>query len=131
MKVLDTDHCIAILRGQLDLRGRVAADEELAVTALNVAELTYGAHKSAHPADNLARLDTLLAALRVLPFEELSARRYSQLRVLLERAGQRIGDIDLQIASIALEWESPLVTHNQGHFQRLANLAGLTLEDWL
>jgi predicted nucleic acid-binding protein len=39
--------------------------------------------------------------------------------------------VDLQIASIALEQDAPLVTHNQKHFSRLTGVAGLVLKDWL
>ena len=46
MKVLDSDHCVAILRGQLDLSAHVAPDEELAVSAVSVGELVHGAAKS-------------------------------------------------------------------------------------
>jgi tRNA(fMet)-specific endonuclease VapC len=131
MKILDSDHCVAILRGQFDLAGRVAPDEELAVTTISVGELVHGAAKSQLSADNLARLDVLLAALTVLPYDEWSARRFGQLKAQLERAGEVISDLDLQIASIALEHDAPLVTHNQKHFTRLTRLAGLVLEDWL
>ena len=57
MRILDSDHCVAILPAPLELTGRVSPDSELAITAL--------------------------------------------------------------------------VTHNQKHFSRLTNLAGLVLEDWL
>ena len=63
MIVLDTDHCVAILRGKLDPRTRVTASETLAVTAVTVAELTHGAHRSSRAADNLMRVDALLAAV--------------------------------------------------------------------
>jgi predicted nucleic acid-binding protein len=46
MKILDSDHYVAILRGQLDLSGRVASDEKLAITAISVGELVHGAAKS-------------------------------------------------------------------------------------
>jgi predicted nucleic acid-binding protein len=42
-----------------------------------------------------------------------------------------MSDLDLQIASIALEQDAALVTHNQKHFSRMTDLAGLVLEDWL
>lgn len=131
MKILDSDHCVAILRAQLDLSGRVAPDEELAVTAISVGELMHGAAKSQRAAHNLARLDVLLAAVTILPFDEWSARRFGQLKAQLEQAGEVISDPDLQIASIALDQGAVLVTHNQKHFSRLSNLAGLLLEDWL
>ena len=60
MKLLDTDHCIALLRGQLDLNVHVSPQEELATKAISVAELTHGAHRSQHSEDNLARLEVLL-----------------------------------------------------------------------
>jgi tRNA(fMet)-specific endonuclease VapC len=76
-------------------------------------------------------LDVLLAALRILSSDEWSARLFGQLRAQLERHGETIGALDLQIASIVLDQEGVLVTHNQRRFARLASLAGLVLEDWL
>ena len=58
-----------------------------------------------------------------------SARRFGQLKAELEQAGEVISDLDMQIASIALEQNATLVTHNRRHFSRLADLAGLMLED--
>jgi tRNA(fMet)-specific endonuclease VapC len=131
MKILDSDHCVAILRAKLDLSGRVPPDEVLAVTAISVGELVHGAVKSQRAAENLARLDVLLAAVTILPYDEWSARRFGQLKARLEGAGETLSDLDLQIGSIALEHAAALVTHNQRHFTRLADLAGLALEDWL
>lgn len=131
MKILDSDHCVAILRAGLDLTGRVEPDEELAITAVSVGELVHGATKSQRAADNLARLDVLLAALTILPYGEWSARRFGQLKAQLEQAGEVISDLDMQIACIALDQNASLVTHNQKHFSRLTSLTGLVLVDWL
>lgn len=131
MKILDSDHCVAILRGQLNLDGRADPDIELAITAISVGELVHGATKSQSSAENLGRLDVLLAALTILPYDEWSARLFGQLKARLEQAGERLGDLDLQIASIALDHNAVLVTHNQKHFTRLTDLTDLTLEDWL
>ncbi|MBN1668973.1 MAG: type II toxin-antitoxin system VapC family toxin [Anaerolineales bacterium] len=131
MKILDSDHCVALLRGRLDLEGFTTPDEALAVTAVSVGELAHGAHKSQRAADNLARLDVLLAALLILPYDGRAARQFGLLKAALEQRGERLSDLDLQIASIALVEQATLVTHNQAHFQRLAILANLRLEDWL
>jgi tRNA(fMet)-specific endonuclease VapC len=131
MKILDSDHCVAILRAQLDLTGRVAPDEDLAITAISVGELVHGVTKSQRAADNLARLDVLICALSILPYNEWSARRFGWLKAQLEWAGETISDLDLQIASIVLDQNATLVTHNQKHFSRLTKLVGLVLEDWL
>ncbi|MBN2547717.1 MAG: type II toxin-antitoxin system VapC family toxin, partial [Anaerolineales bacterium] len=121
-------HCVALLRGRLDLQEHVAPDEELAVTAISVGELAHGAHKSQRAADNLARLDVLLAALVILPYDESAARQFGRLKAHLEQEGARLSDLDLQIAGIAIAQNAPLVTHNQAHFARLVDLS---LEDWL
>jgi tRNA(fMet)-specific endonuclease VapC len=128
MKILDSDHCIAILRGKLDLRGKVSPEEILAVTTVSIGELTHGVYKSSQLAKNQARLDVLLSTLTPLPLTEQAARLFGQLKAELEQAGTRLSDLDLQIASIALERSSPLVTHNQRHFNRIPYLV---LEDWL
>jgi tRNA(fMet)-specific endonuclease VapC len=128
VKVLDSDHCVALLRGNLDLRGRVAPTDELAIAAVSVGELTHGAFKSARVVENLARLDVLLAAVTVFSYDEPAARRFGQLKADLERAGKRLSDLDLQIASTALQHNVTLVTHNRRHFERVPDLA---IEDWL
>jgi tRNA(fMet)-specific endonuclease VapC len=131
LKILDSDHCVAVLRAQLDLTGRVSPDEELAITAISVGTLVHGATKSQRATDNLARLDVLLAALTILPYDERPARHFGQLKAQLDQTGEVISDLDLQIASVALDQNATLVTHNQKHFFRLTNLAELVLDDWL
>lgn len=128
MKILDSDHCVALLRGDLNLRGQVAPTEELAVTSVSVGELVHGVYKSVRPPQNLARLDVLLAGLTVLPYDELAAHQFGLLKASLEREGMRLSDLELQIASIAMQHHAPLITHNQRHFEHMPDLI---LEDWL
>lgn len=128
MKILDSDHCVALLHGDLDLRDRVSPTETLAVTAISVGELMHGVFKSSRIDENLARLGVLLAAVAVLPYDEVAAQQFGRTKAELERAGQKLGDIDLQIASIALTQGVPLITHNRRHFERLSDLI---IEDWL
>jgi tRNA(fMet)-specific endonuclease VapC len=128
MIILDTDHCIAILRQKLDLGNHVAADDELFITAITVSELTHGANRSSHREDNLSRLEVLFAALTVLPFDEMAARRCGQLKAELEEQGEPLDDLDLQIAGIALVYNLPLATNNTKHFKRIKDLK---IENWI
>ena len=131
MKVLDTDHCIAILRGSLDLASHARPDEELAVTAISVGELMHGVYKSGRPEENLGKMDVLLAVLTILPYGESAARYFGQLKAGFQKGGETVSDPDLQIACITLDAGSQLVTHNLVHFERLAKRTSLQLEDWL
>lgn len=126
--ILDTDHCIAILRGGLDVSLHIQPATPLFVTAITVSELVYGAHKSDRVSQHLAQVSLLLDAVTVLPFDTEAARRCGRLKDMLRRTGTPIAEPDLQIASITLHHALPLVTHNQRHFARVS---GLTLMDWL
>lgn len=128
MKILDSDHCVAILRGKLELPRKMISLGPLATTSISVGELVLGAQKSMKPAEGLEKVDILLREFIILPFDEACARRYGALRAALEVAGRRLDDLDLQIASIAVHHRIPLVTHNRRHFARVP---GLVLEDWL
>lgn len=57
-----------------------------------------------------------------MPLHQAIMRRFGRLRGELRRLGQRIGDPDLLIAATALHYDHVLVTHNTGHFQRIADL---------
>ena len=126
--ILDSDHCIAILRKRLDVGTRINLQTPLFVTAITVSELTFGAHKSARVAQNLAQVDVLLNGVTILPFDTDAARRHGELKDTLRRAGIPLADLDLQIACIALIHALPLATHNSNHFNRIP---GLHLVDWL
>jgi tRNA(fMet)-specific endonuclease VapC len=128
VKILDTDHCVAILRGNLDLNDHVNPDEPLATTAISVAELVHGAARSKRVEENYARLEVLLSALTVLPFDESAARKFGVLKAGLEKRGETLDDLDLQIACIALENQQALLTNNEKHFERIE---GLRLENWM
>jgi tRNA(fMet)-specific endonuclease VapC len=128
MRILDSDHCVAILRGRLAMDGHVPFTESLAVTSVSVGELMHGAFKSERVNENLARLGILLSKVVILPYEMAAARHFGRIKADLERAGRTVGDLDLQIACIALAYGVPLVTHNRRHFERIP---GLIIDDWL
>lgn len=128
MKILDSDHCIAILRGRLNLEEFVTPDEVLGITAISVGELIHGAHKSAKPEENVSLVNVLIAGMQTLNFDDVAARRLGRLKAELEKEGNRLADLDLQIAAVAITHDATLVTHNQKHFARISDLV---LEDWL
>ena len=126
--ILDTDHCIAILRGQLDVDRHIQPTTAIFITSITVSELVYGAFKSDRPEHHLRQVDLLLESVTVLPFGTPAARLCGQLKDNLGRKGTLIAEPDLQIASIALANALPLATHNRCHFERMPEL---TLVDWM
>lgn len=63
-----------------------------------------------------------------LPFDDLAAERYAQIRHALEKAGTVIGPHDMLIAAICAARGCVLVTSNTREFTRVP---GLLMEDWL
>lgn len=127
--MLDTNAVSRMIRQPASaLARRVAALEEgsFAISVIVAAELRYGAeHRSS--ARLTRQLETVLAAINVLPLEEPAARHYGAIRSALEKIGQPIGSNDLLIAAHARALGATLVTNNVGEFQRVADLA---VEDW-
>lgn len=106
----------------------VQLDAEDICTSIVVAcELRYGAAKRGS-AVLTQRVENLLDALAVLPFDSEADRHYADIRAALEREGRAIGGNDLLIAAHARALDLTLVTHKLREFERVP---GLRLEDWL
>lgn len=121
MIVADTDVLIDALRGREPGRTRVAREIEnasLATTTISLFELLSGA--KARPEQE--KIERLLGAITMLPFDEPASRAASAARRSLEAEGRVIGMADLQIVGICLSRAMPLLTRNRAHFERVADL---------
>ena len=125
--LLDTDTCIFALRHSPEVRSHLEAlaPEDVAVCAMNEAELWYGALNSQHPDKHTKDVEAFLKPLVVLPFDAEAAREHARLRMALKN--MPIGERDLVIASVALAHRLAVVTHNQREFGRVPGLKSL---DW-
>lgn len=129
MRILDTDTCIEILRGNHRVVGRRAETiDEVATTWITACELGYGAAKSIDPEGNHRLVLAFLATLPIAGLNQSAAEYFGRLKSDLERAGQRIADADLFIASITLANGATLVTGNRKHYARIE---ALPIEDWI
>ena len=129
--MLDTSICIELLRGRAPRvfdRLRRCREDEVAVSAVTLAELQYGAARSARPEKHAVLVAEFCAPLAILPFDGLAAETYGTVRAVLERAGTPIGPLDTLIAAHALSLGLTVVTSNLREFRRVA---GLNLENWL
>jgi tRNA(fMet)-specific endonuclease VapC len=129
LRLLDTDTCIGILRGNEAIIERRAATSDVVVTTwITAAELHYGAAKSRAPGKNCALVKIFLGTLPVLGLDETSAQIFGEVKALLEQQGQRLADADLLIGAIASANRATVVTGNRRHYERIP---GVAIEDWL
>lgn len=129
MKVLDTDVCVEILRGNrrvLDARRQTQV--RVGTTWITACELSYGAANSREPDRNQTLVTELLASLPILGFNLTASYLYGTHKARLRRAGGAAPDADLMIAAITLAHGAALVTGNRRHFECIE---GLRIEDWI
>lgn len=134
MYLLDTDILVDLLgtapSATLTARLALVPIEQQFTPSVTLGELFYGAHRrqdrTASGLDQVER--RVVANLPVFPFDLEAARRYGEVRAVLERQGQRLADADLRIAAIALARGLTVITGNIRHFERVP---GLAVENWL
>ena len=129
MKILDSDVCIEILRGNVEvIERRRNVDDEVATTWITAAELAYGAEKSRDPERNVTLVTELLATLPIVGLDRTAALEFGRRKAKLKRTGMRIADADLLIAAITLANGASVITGNRKHYERIE---GLRTEDWI
>jgi tRNA(fMet)-specific endonuclease VapC len=143
--MLDTDTVIFMLRGlKAPARQRARREKALALvarcreaqsqgdvvalSAITVSELEFGAYNSADYDAEIVAVRKLLTPFEVLDYDgATSPSHYGRVRHELELAGKPIGAMDLLIAAHALALAATLVTDNLAHFQRIS---GLSVTSW-
>ena len=100
---------------------------QMAISAVSLGELVYGAEKSTQTERNLNDIDGLVSRLKVLPFDQEAAIQFGQVRAELARAGKPIGPYDQMIAGQARSQGLILVSNNMREFKRVP---GLRVENW-
>lgn len=132
MKVmLDTDICIYIIkrRPQSVLRRFDSFQVgDIGISTITLAELEYGAARSAQPKKNREALEQFVSPLYVAAFDRGATEAYGDIRAALERKGLPIGAMDMLIAAHAVSLRVNLVTNNEREFRRVL---GLRVENWI
>jgi tRNA(fMet)-specific endonuclease VapC len=127
---LDTNVLINYLKGREPSASAVAravAEHPCAITSITTYELLFGMARAKKPIGETA----LLGVMRILPFDDMAARRAAKLHDELIRANQEIGIKDVLIAAICLEHNLPLLTTNVNHFARVPGLQVISPEELL
>jgi tRNA(fMet)-specific endonuclease VapC len=133
MICLDTNAAIVALNDltptvRMRIDAAIAAGATVALPAIVLFELRYGAANSSRAEYNARRIDDFLTGpCIVLPFDADDAREAGDIRAELERAGTPIGPYDMLIAAQARRRGATLVTANAREFARVP---GLRCEDW-
>lgn len=101
---------------------------EVRLSAITLAELTFGIENGEFRSENEKILSGLLEFLQVDDFPGGAARDLGQITTTLLSGGRPIGPYDLLVAAHARHIGAMLVTNNQREFRRVP---GLSVQNWL
>lgn len=99
--------------------------EEILLPSIVLGELAFGARKSSHASENLARIDDLSQQVVILDCDGDTARQYGAIKNALRLKGRPIPDNDIWIAAIARQYHLTLVTRDT-HFVEIDDLLSET-----
>jgi tRNA(fMet)-specific endonuclease VapC len=102
--------------------------DRMAISTVTLGELVFGAEHSQQVERNLTDIESMVARLDLLPFDESAAYHFGQIRAALYGIGKPIGPYDMMIAAHARSRGLKLVTNNIQEFERIE---GLQFENWI
>jgi predicted nucleic acid-binding protein len=120
--ILDSSVLVAFERRRFDLPQLLLDHSPPAIAAITAAELLIGVERADNPARREAFVQSILAQVRLVPFDLTQARSFAIQFADLAGRGELIGDHDLQIAVTALTLDYDLATLNASEFQRVSGL---------
>lgn len=128
--MLDTNICIYIIKKKppkVLKRFETFGVSDIVISSITLSELEYGIVKSARPEQNQQALSMFLTPIDILPYDDLAAIHYGEIRAFLEKKGKLIGAMDMLIAAHARSLNLTLVTNNLREFKRVPRLKA---ENW-
>jgi len=122
--LIDSDILIYFLKGKQEVVQRLSQIpiNALYISRINYTELIYGAYNSTKIDQNLKVIEPFLESFEVLEFTKTSSLIFAKEKARLKKSGNIIADMDLMIASIAIENNCTLISNNIKHFNRVQNL---------
>ena len=100
--LIDTDVCIALTKKMQSVVDhiRMVGAEECKISDITLAEMYFGAFKSGREKhfEDVREIEDTFESYPIMYL-----RKYGELRWMLEKNGQKIGDMDMFIAATALE----------------------------
>ncbi len=122
--LIDSDILIYFLKGKQEVVQRLSQIpiDDLYISRINYTELIYGAYNSSKINQNLKVIEPFLDNFKVLEFTQISSIIFAKEKARLKKNGNIIADMDLMIASIAIENDCTLISNNIKHFDRVQNL---------
>ena len=119
--LLDTTFLIDAERGTTDLDDVIGDDDDVAIAAITLAELTVGVElaTSRRRPRRQSYVEDIAGSIPILPYDESVALRHANLLVAVRRSGRPRGAHDLIIAATAVAAGRTVVSSDRRAFDGL------------
>jgi len=127
--LIDTDILIYNIKGNLGVAQHFVERQDIpkSISIITYGELLYGAKKSKQTGRNSAIVYRMAEIFPIIGISRPIIETFADIKLTLEKEGERVPDLDLLIAATALSLNYSLVTNNIRHFSRIV---GLKIENW-
>jgi tRNA(fMet)-specific endonuclease VapC len=119
--LLDTAAIIDLFAQDRSIMKRLRQAEQVFVPSIVIGEMYYGAFKSAHAVDNIARVDEFASASAILAPTAATAREYGEIKNALRAKGRPIPENDIWVAAIAKQHDLTILTRDE-HFREVQSV---------
>jgi tRNA(fMet)-specific endonuclease VapC len=125
--LLDTTFLLDAERGADKLDAMIDDDDDVAIAAITVAELTVGVQLASarQKQRRQAYVDDVLASIPILPYDRAVAIEHADLLVSVRRSGRPRGAHDLMIAATARAFRRTVVSADRHAFDDLPGVAAI------
>lgn len=119
--LLDTNIVIGLFAKDQAVLARLSKTDSLFIPSIVVGELYFGAYKSAHPDQNVRRVEELVATSAILNCDAVTAEHYGRIKKALRDKGRPLPENDIWIAALAQQHGLTVVSRDQ-HFNEIESL---------
>ena len=129
--LLDTNHASRLLSKDAlfleKIQQLTESGSDFGISMTVLGELYYAVYASQRRKSNLERLNTLLTAMHIYPFDQAAAEVFGDIQAGQKAKGRPIPPLDAQIAAVARVQQLTLLTADR-HFSFVDDLQ---TENWL
>ena len=122
--LLDTTFLVDADRAKVSLDDLIADDDEVAISAITVAELLVGVllADTAHRVDRQQFVDDVRVSIPIVEYDTTIAAAHAELLVAVRRQGRPRGAHDLIIAATATATQREVVTADRSAYEELPDV---------
>ena len=115
---LDSNIIIDLFHGNKEIGTFITQKKAIAVPVVVLGELLFGTENSLNPNKHLNQVNDFLLDFNIINIDQDTAKKYSEIKAKLKKAGKPIPDNDIWIAALSLQYDFTLVT-NDAHFKNI------------